>query len=163
MANDIKYFAFMTKIETILEKYPFVQRDNIIPILQDIQQAFGYLSEESIVKVGKYLIMPTSKIYGLATFYNQFRFEAKAKYHILICNGTSCHVNSNILIINELKKILSLESGEKTKDGLFSFEETSCMGACGIGPILAVNEKYYTNMTVEKLGGIIEFYKNNEK
>ena len=153
----------MTKIEAILEKYPFVQRDNLIPILQDIQQAYGYISEESIVKVGKYLIMPTSKIYGLATFYNQFRFEAKAKYHIRICNGTSCHVNSNVVIINELEKILAVKNGESTKDGLFSIEETSCMGACGSGPVLAVNEKYYTKMTIEKLSEVIEFYKNYEK
>ncbi len=153
----------MTKIETILEKYPFVQRDNLIPILQDIQQAFGYLSEESIVKVGKYLLMPTSKIYGLATFYNQFRLEPKAKYHIRICNGTSCHVNSNVNIINELGKILDVKNGESTKDGLFSIEETNCMGACGSGPVLAVNENYYTKMTVEKLIEVIEFYKNYEK
>ena len=153
----------MTGIETILEKYPFVQRDNLIPILQDIQQAFGYLSEKSIVKVGKYLCMPTSKIYGLATFYNQFRFEAKAKYHIRICNGTSCHVNSNVMIIKELEKNLGVENGGITKDGLFSIEETTCMGACGSGPVLAVNEKYYTKMNVEKLAEIIEFYKNNEK
>ena len=153
----------MTKIEIILEKYPFVQRDNLIPILQDIQQAFGYLSEESIVKVGKYLVMPTSKIYGLATFYNQFRLEPKAKYHIRICNGTSCHVNSNVNIINELGKILDVKNGESTKDGLFSIEETNCMGACGSGPVLAVNENYYTKMTVEKLTEVIEFYKNYEK
>lgn len=153
----------MTKIETILEKYPFVQRDNLISILQDIQKTFGYISEDSIVKVGSYLSMPTSKIYGLATFYNQFRFETKAKYHIKICNGSSCHIFSNLLLIKELKKSLSIENGEKTKDGLFSLEETNCMGACGLGPIIAINEKYYTNMTVEKLAEIIEFYKNQEK
>ncbi|MBI9053754.1 MAG: NAD(P)H-dependent oxidoreductase subunit E [Bacteroidales bacterium] len=150
-------------IESILEKYPFVQRDNIIPILQDIQKNYGFLSEESIIKVGKYLNMPTSKIYGLATFYNQFRFEAKAKYHIRICNGTSCHINSNLIIINEIKKRLGIENGGITKDGLFSLEETTCMGACGLGPVMAINERYYTEVNVNKIPEIIEYYLNNDK
>jgi len=153
----------MIEIESILEKYPFVQRDNIIPILQDIQKNYGFLSEESIIKVGKYLNMPTSKIYGLATFYNQFRFEAKAKYHIRICNGTSCHINSNQLIINEIEKRLGIENGGITKDGLFSLEETKCMGACGLGPVMAINEKYYTEVSVHEVPDIIEYYLNNEK
>jgi NADH-quinone oxidoreductase subunit E len=152
----------MSEIESILEKYPFVQRDNLIPILQDIQNVYGFLSEESIVKVGKYLNMPTSKIYGLATFYNQFRFEAKGKYHISVCNGTSCHINSNSLVIKEFFKYLGLENGGITKDGLFSFEETSCMGACGLGPVVLVNSDYYTEVTVKKVSEIIDYYMNKE-
>jgi len=153
----------MAEIESILEKYPFVQRDNLIPILQDIQKVYGFLSEESVVKVGKYLNMPTSKIYGLATFYNQFRFEAKGKYHILICNGTSCHVNSNAVILKEFFKLLGIENGGITKDGLFSLEETSCMGACGLGPVVLVNSDYYTEVSVRKVSEIIDYYMNNER
>lgn len=153
----------MSELDIILENYPFVQRDNLIPILQEIQEAFGYLSEEAIVKVGNYLDIPTSKIYGLATFYNQFRFEAKGKYHIRVCNGASCHVNSNVLILNELKKRIGISVNEITKDGLFSIEETVCMGACGFGPVMSINEKYYTKMTIRKLVEIIDHYKNQEE
>ena len=153
----------MPELENILESYPFVQRDNLIPILQEIQDAFGYLSEEAIVKVGKYMDIPTSKIYGLATFYNQFRFEPKGKYHIRICNGASCHVNTNILIIRELQKKLGIENSGVTKDNIFSLEETACMGACGFGPVMAVNDKYYTKMDIEKLEEVIEFYRNLEE
>ncbi len=153
----------MPDLDEILEKYPFVQRDNLIPVLQDIQDEFGYLSEEAIVKVGKYLNLPTVKIYGLATFYHHFRFIAKGKYHIKICNGTSCHVNSNILIINELEKKLGIKDEEITKDGLFSLEETTCMAACGEGPVMAVNDKYFTNLTIEKVAEIIDSYKSMEE
>lgn len=153
----------MPNLEEILEKYPFVQRDNLIPVLQDIQDEFGYLSEEAIVKVGKYLNLPTAKIYGLATFYHQFRFIAKGKYHIKICNGTSCHVNSNILIINELEKKLGIKDEEITKDGLFSLEETTCMAACGEGPVMAVNDRYFTDLTIEKVAEIIDSYKKLEE
>lgn len=153
----------MPNLEEILEKYPFVQRDNLIPVLQDIQDQFGYLSEEAIVKVGKYLNLPTAKIYGLATFYHHFRFIAKGKYHIKICNGTSCHVNSNILIINELEKKLGIKDEEITKDGLFSLEETTCMAACGEGPVMAVNDRYFTDLTIEKVAEIIDSYKSMEE
>lgn len=153
----------MPNLEEILEKYPFVQRDNLIPVLQDIQDQFGYLSEEAIVKVGKYLNLPTAKIYGLATFYHHFRFIAKGKYHIKICNGTSCHVNSNILIINELEKKLGIKDEEITKDGLFSLEETTCMAACGEGPVMAVNDRYFTDLTIEKVAEIIDSYKCMEE
>ncbi|MFO7843687.1 MAG: NADH-quinone oxidoreductase subunit NuoE [Bacteroidales bacterium] len=152
----------MQEIEKILDQYPFVQRDNLIPILQDIQNTFGYISEEAIVKVGSYLKMPTSKIYGLATFYNQFRFTPKGKYHIKICNGTSCHVNANNLIIREVEKILGIKNGENTKDNHFSLEITSCMGVCGMGPVMAVNDKYYTLITVQKAKEIISDYQQME-
>ena len=150
----------MTEIDLILKKYTFVQRDNLIPILQEIQETLGFLSTNSIAKVGEYLNMPTSKIYGLATFYNQFRFEIKAKHHIRICNGTSCHLHTNSQIIREFKKHLNIENGEMTKDGLFSLEETTCMGACGLGPVVAVNNEYYTKVTSEKVCKIIEYYSN---
>ena len=153
----------MSELDTILENYQFAQRDNLIPILQDIQEVFGYLSEETIVKVGKYLDIPTSKIYGLATFYNHFRFLPKGKYHIRVCNCSSCHVNNNVLLINELQKKLKIGNGEISKDGIFSLEETTCMGACGFGPVLSVNDKYYTKMNLQKLADVISFYKSLEE
>lgn len=154
---------FMSNLDKILEKYPFVQRDNLIPILQEIQDEYGYLSEETIIKVGKYLNMPTAKIFGLASFYHHFRFNITGKYHIKICNGSSCHVNSNILIIKELKKKLGIRDDEVTKDGLFSLEETTCIAACGEGPVMAINDKYYTNLTIEKVTKIIDSYKSLEE
>lgn len=148
----------MPDIDSILQKYPFIQSDNLIPILQEIQENLGFISKEALVKVGSHLQMPTSKIYGLATFYNQFRFEPKGKYHIRICNGTSCHIHSNPLIIKELYKKLGIKDGEVTKNGLFSIEETECLSGCGKGPVLAVNDQYFTLMTVDKVNEIVNFY-----
>lgn len=153
----------MQALEEILEKYPFVQRDNLIPILQDIQDEYGYLSEEAIVKVGKYLNLPTVKIYGLASFYHQFRFNVKGKYHIRVCNGTSCHAKSNLLIIDELEKTLGIKNEEITKDGMFSLEETNCIAACGDGPVMSINDKYYTNLSIDNVAKIIDSYKSLEE
>ncbi|HAF29238.1 MAG TPA: NAD(P)H-dependent oxidoreductase subunit E [Bacteroidales bacterium] len=153
----------MSNLDKILEKYPFVQRDNLIPILQDIQDEFGYLSEEAIIKVGKYLSLPTAKIFGLASFYHHFRFNITGKYHIKICNGSSCHVNSNMLIIKEIKKRLGIRGEEVTKDGLFSMEETNCIAACGEGPVMAINERYFTHLSIEKVAEIIDSYKSLEE
>ena len=153
----------MPNLEEILEKYPFVQRDNLISILQDVQNEFGFLSEEAVVKVGKYLDLPTSKIYGVATFYHHFRFKPKGKYHIRVCNGSSCHVNTNSLIIREIEKRTVLKNDEVTKDGIFSLEETNCMAVCGEGPVMAVNENYFTNLTIEKVAEIIDSYKKLEE
>jgi len=153
----------MPEIDQILEKYPFVQPENLIPILQEIQDETGYLSQEAIVRVGRYLNVPTSKIYGLATFYNQFRFEEKAKFQIKICNGTSCHVKSNILIIKEIEKKLGIKLGEVTRDKMFSLEETSCMGACGYGPVISINDKFFTQMTVVKTIHLLDSYLYKEE
>jgi len=148
----------MPTIDSILQKYPFIQPDNLITILQEIHDEFGFISQEALVKIGSYLKMPTSKIYGLATFYNQFRFEPKGKYHIRICNGTSCHLNSNTIILKELYKKIGIRNGEVTKNGMFSLEETSCMSGCGNGPVMEVNGIFYTKLTVDKITELINFY-----
>lgn len=153
----------MISLEEILERYPFVQREDLIPILQDIQDKFGYLSEESIVMVGKHLSLPTAKIYGLASFYHHFRFTPRGKYHIKICNGTSCYANSNKLIIGELTKILGIKNEETTKDGMFSMEEVACLAACGEGPVMMVNDNYHTHLSIQKVVKIIDSYKSLEE
>ena len=153
----------MSRLDEILERYPYVQRDNLIPILQDIQEEFGCLSEEAIIKVGKYLNLPTSKIFGLASFYHHFRFNKKGKYHIKVCNGTSFHANENIFIINELKNKLGIKSEEISKDDIFSLERTSCMASCGEGPVISINDTFYTKLDVDKISEIIEYLKEFEE
>ena len=148
----------MQDLDKILDKYPFVQKDNLISILQDIQDDCGYLSEEAIVKVGRYLDMPTSKIYGLASFYHHFRFNPKGKFHIKICNGTSCHANANVLILKEIENKLGIKPNQTTKDGLFSLEETSCLAACGNGPVIQINEEYFADLNVKRVMQIIDSF-----
>ncbi len=151
-----------TNIDIILERYENVGRDNLIPLLQEIQEKEGYISEEAIVKTGKKLNLPTSKIYGVATFYNQFRFEPIGKYHIQVCRGTACHVLGSATVLQELESMLKIKAGQTTRDGLFSIEVVACIGACGLAPVISINGEFYANVTSEKIKEIIEYYRSKE-
>ncbi len=147
----------------IISKYPKSGRENLIPVLQDIQDEEGFLSEESIIEVGKHLNLPTSKIYGVATFYNQFRFHATGKYHIQVCRGTACHVLGSASVLEELEKNLKIKAGETTKDGMFSLEVVACIGACGLAPVVSINGNFHAKVTKESMVEIIESYRNKSE
>ncbi|MCB2206825.1 MAG: NADH-quinone oxidoreductase subunit NuoE [Bacteroidetes bacterium] len=153
----------MTEVQTILKKYPDTGRDNLIPILQDIQNNDGYLSKDSIIEVGKHLHMPTSKIFGVATFYNQFRFEPYGKYHIQVCRGTACHVLGSKTVLQELEKNLKIKAGQTSRDGLFSIEVVACIGACGLAPVITVNGEFHAKVTAQSIARLIEEYKALEE
>ena len=112
------HFHIIDKIESLLQKFPNPGRESLIPILQEVQDEFGYLSEDAIKKIGTALDLPASKIYGLSTFYNQFRFTPRGKYHIQVCNGTCCHMEGAGRILNEITKMLSIQDGETSRDGI---------------------------------------------
>lgn len=149
-------------IDNILEKYENSGRDALIALLQEIQETDGYLSEEAIVKTGEKLNIPTSKIYGVATFYNQFRFERQGKYHIQVCRGTACHVLGSLSVLQELEKTLKMKAGQTSRDGLFSIEVVACIGACGLAPVISVNGTFHANMTPESINELVETYRNKE-
>ena len=152
----------MANIINILNRYPEAGRDNLIPILQDIQTSEGHLSKESIVEVGSYLNIPSSKIFGVATFYNQFRFQPNGKYHIQVCRGTACHVLGSATVLQEIEKQLNVKAGNTTRDGLFSIEVVACIGACGLAPVISINGEFYAKVTATSLSDIIHTYKNKE-
>ena len=151
----------MTEVQTILKKYPDTGRDNLIPILQDIQNNDGYLSKDSIIEVGKHLHMPTSKIFGVATFYNQFTFSPRGEHHITLCNGSSCHMGGSGELLAEITKMLEIKDGQTTRDRLFSLEVQSCIGACGQSPVMAINGKYYSGVGVKEVRAIIKKYQKD--
>jgi NADH-quinone oxidoreductase E subunit len=153
----------MDKIKKILERYPFVERENLIPILQDIQNEYGHLTEDAIKQVGDYLELPTSKIYSVATFYSKFRFQPRGKFHLKICRGTSCQVNGAAKIEQKVFKELNIVDGETTDNGTFSLEVVACMGACGLGPVVSINNSYYTRVDEDKVEEIIGDYKEIEQ
>ncbi len=144
-----------SNINDILSSYPNSQKENLIPILQDIQTKEGYLSDKSVIKVGKHLKIPVSKIYGVATFYNQFRFSPLGKYHIQVCRGTACHVLGSLTVLQELENELKIKAGETTRDGLFSIEVVACIGACGLAPVVCINGEFHAKVTSTSLKGII--------
>ncbi|HNV82230.1 MAG: NADH-quinone oxidoreductase subunit NuoE [Tenuifilaceae bacterium] len=146
----------MSGIDDIILRHSHATRDSLIPILQEIQDEIGYLSEESIVAVGKLLNLPTSKIYGLATFYNQFWFQPKGKYHIQICQGTTCHMEGAFSLIDFFEKKFNLKVGQTTRNGEYSLEIVPCLGACSKSPVISINGILYGSITAENLEEILE-------
>jgi NADH-quinone oxidoreductase E subunit len=146
-------------VETILEKYKNAKRDQLIPILQEVQESHGFLSRESVASIGLHLGLPASKIYGVATFYNQFRFQAKGRYHIQVCRGTACHVKGSLKVLDTLKRELAIEAGATSKDGLFSLEVVACIGACGLAPVISVNGEFFANLTADSVRKIVQTYR----
>ncbi|MCI0522498.1 MAG: NADH-quinone oxidoreductase subunit NuoE [Bacteroidales bacterium] len=145
----------MSKIEDILTRYRSGSHESLIPILQDVQTEDGYLSEEAVVRIGGFLGMSTTKIYGLATFYDQFRFVPTGRVHLRICNGTTCFINGSGPVIAALKDTLGVDAGQTTRDGRFSYELTACMGGCNEGPVISVGETFYTHVRTEEIPEMI--------
>ncbi len=155
--NDVK-----TEVEAILQKYAGAHRDALIPILQDIQETCGYLSREVVNQVAQFIDLPPAKIYGVATFYNQFRFQPLGKYHVMICRGTACHVKGSKKTLDMLVKALGIQPGQTTRDGLFSLGVVACMGACGLAPVVNINGEFYAKVNPKKLSGIIAEIREKE-
>ena len=129
----------------------------IVAILQDIQEEYRYLPKEALFYLSQKIDVSIAKIYSVATFYENFSLEPKGKYIIKICDGTACHVRKSIPILNALRSKLSLPEGKKTtEDGLFTVETVSCLGACGLAPVMTVNDKVYPAMTPESATSLVE-------
>ncbi|MFO8067766.1 MAG: NADH-quinone oxidoreductase subunit NuoE [Bacteroidales bacterium] len=151
-----------SNIKKILTTYPEGSTENLIPILQDIQDVDGFLSKESVIQVSKYLHMPASKIFGVATFYNQFRFTPLGKYHIQVCRGTACHVLGSATVLDEIEKNIGAKSGQTSRDGMFSLEVVACIGACGLAPVIAINGQFHAKVSGESIKEILDTYRNKE-
>lgn len=150
----------MSNIEEILRRYRSGSHDNLIPILQEVQGEEGYIPEEAIIKIGSFLGMSTTKIYGLATFYDQFRFVPFGKVHLRICNGTTCFINGSTPVINAVKEAFGTDPGQTTRDGRFSFELTACMGGCNEGPVIKVGDEYHSHLRSEDIPEMVRKLKN---
>lgn len=148
-----------SKLDNILEKHEF-KASNIIAILQDTQETYRYLPKEIFSYLSEKLGVSRAKIYSVATFYENFSLEPKGKYVIKICDGTACHVRKSIPILDKLRKELGLSEAKHTTDDLlFTVETVSCLGACGLAPVITVNEKVYAAMTPEKAENLLNLLK----
>ncbi len=130
----------------------------VIPVLHKAQEIYGYLPIEVQEMISEGLDVPLAEIYGIVTFYTQFSLNPKGKYHIGVCLGTACYVKGSGDILDKIKEILGIEVGECTPDGLFSIEATRCIGACGLAPVLTVNDDVYGRLVVDDVEGIIKKY-----
>ena len=142
-------------IDEVVARYP-AQREHLISILQEVQEEYGYLSRESIKRISGYLGLPSSKIFGVATFYNQFRLNAPGRIQVSVCRGTACHVKGSLSLLDSVKTLLGIDVGETTKDGLFSLETVACLGCCSIAPVIIANGKFFGRLDKKKLETLIE-------
>lgn len=156
-----KDFDF-TVVDAILAKYP-PKELSTIAVLQDIQEYYHYLPEEIFPYVARALNVGEARLYGVATFYENFSLDPKGKYVIRCCDGTACHVRGSMPILNKLREELGLSEAKKTTDDLlFTVETVSCLGACGLAPVLTVNGETYPAMTPEKAVGLLNELREKE-
>ena len=146
-------------VEGILKSHPGSQRDQLIPILQEVQTKLGYLSEDAVVLIGKHMNIPSSKIYGVATFYNQFRFQPQGRNHVQVCRGTACHVKGSAALLEAIKRALKIDAGQTSRDGQFSLEVVACIGACGLAPVICVNGEFHAGVTTKTVGKMLDSYR----
>ena len=149
------------EMNSILEKYS-KDKSNLIQILNEVQENYGYIPKYSQISISEYLDIPLAEIYGVITFYARFTLKPKGKYNIAVCLGTACFVKGSEKVLDKAKEILKIDVGETTEDGKFSLEATRCIGACGLAPVFTVNGEVYGRATPELLEKVIDEYKNIE-
>ena len=145
----------------VLSSYQGI-RSELIPILQDIQSNFGYLPEEIIEDVSKFTRVPVSEIYGVASFYSQFRFTPKGNNHIMVCTGTACHVKGADKIVEGIERHLNIEEGGVTSDKEYSLESVGCLGCCALAPCATVNDDIKSNITIKDIKKIFRQKKKSK-
>ena len=153
----------MQRVEEIIDSYG-AQRHHLIAIMQDIQAEYKYLSQEVLELIAEKLEIGVAKVYSVATFYENFSLEAKGKYIIKVCDGTACHVRKSQPIYNAIREHLGLQGKQKTSaDGLFTLETVACLGACGLAPVVTVNDQVHSKMTPEDMIALLEQLKKEDE
>jgi NADH-quinone oxidoreductase subunit E len=149
----------MTLAEKIVDSFDHPTTDDLIPLLQKLQDAYGYLPADVLMNVSKRTHIPASRMYGVATFYEQFHLEPRGRFTVRCCRGTACHVKGGRQIIHAIKQALAVEEGETTPDMRFTFETVACLGTCFLAPAMMINNDYYGHLTRERVKTILAEYK----
>lgn len=160
MGEDIRHLE--DQIREILTGYPAEQR-YLLAIMQDLQKKFNFLPREGIQMAARYLGIPISNVYSLATFYKAFSLVPKGCFIIKVCDGTACHIKGSNVLIDQIYKTLGIRPGETTADGQFSLETVNCLGACAIAPVMLVNQKVHSRVTTGAVTRIIDDYRRADQ
>jgi len=136
------------RIEEVVARYDG-DPGMLIPMMQDLQEAYGYLPADALRRLARRLEVPVSRLYAVATFYASFRLAPKGLHEVTLCVGTVCHLKGSGEISEAICREFEVEPGGTTKDGLFSFQPVNCLGACAVAPVMVVDGKYYNSMTTE--------------
>jgi NADH:ubiquinone oxidoreductase subunit E len=132
--------------------------DQLIPILQDVQKRFGYVAAESVTEISKYLRISENQIFGVSSFYAQFRFTPPGRHSIKVCLGTACHVRGGATLVEMLERELGIGCGETTPDRRFDLDRVACLGCCALSPVVQVDADIYSRMTVNRLSELLKKY-----
>jgi NADH-quinone oxidoreductase subunit E len=130
-------------------------RRHLISLLQEVQHVLGYLSNEAMMKIADFLDIPASAVYGVATFYNQFRFTPLGKHPVNVCMGTACHMAGGQLVLDAMARELDIEVGAITEDHKFNLERVACVGCCALAPVVVIGDDVYSRMTAQKVGEVL--------
>lgn len=161
--QDISAFDKIERVKEILDRHER-QSSHLIPILQEVQEVYRYLPKEIMNYVAQALELPPGKVYGVATFYSHFALEPKGKYLIRLCDGTACHVRGSEPILHALREKLGLTEEKPTSDDMmFTIETVSCLGACGLAPVVVINEDVHGQVTPDKAVKLVDDILKAEK
>ena len=156
--NENTLTVDLVKCRNILSKYNQATHSDLIPILQQVQDAYGYLPQNALTEITTRTRIPLSKIYGVVTFYSQFSLEPRGKHTIKVCTGTACHIKGAPDIKKKITEVLHVHEGETTSDYKFTYEPVACLGTCFLAPVMMIDNKYYGKLTVEKTETVLKGY-----
>jgi NADH-quinone oxidoreductase E subunit len=145
------------RLESILSRYEGEPYD-LIPVLQEIQDGYGFLPKEEVKAVAKRLHVPVTQAYSVATFYKMFSLVPKGRNQLKVCLGTTCHLKGGNRLVDSLESRLGVEVGYTSKDGEFSLETVGCLGSCAQAPVMMINDKYYARVTADRVPKILKLY-----
>ncbi|GBF12102.1 NADH-quinone oxidoreductase subunit NuoE [Tepidibacillus infernus] len=145
------------ELDQILQQYK-KQKGALIPTLQATQELYGYLPKKAMEKIAKSLRIPFSEVFGVATFYAQFKLQPHGRHLIRICSGTACHVSRGTHLLEILEQELGIKKGETTQDERFTLESVACLGACGLAPVMMINDETFGRLTRDKINEILNHY-----
>lgn len=147
----------LSAIEEIIEPY-LGKKEMVIPVLQKVQEHFGFLPRSAMEEVSRLMRVPLSRLYGVATFYAQFKMKPRGRNIIRVCKGTACHIQGSPKIADRIEETLEIQSGETTDDLRFTLEEVACIGACALAPVIMVNDDPHGRLTPDKIKDILDSY-----
>lgn len=150
------------KLNEVFEKYKDAP-GKLMPVLQEAQDIYGYLPYEIQQRISNALNISISDVYGVASFYSQFNLTPKGKHRISVCLGTACYVKGASKVLERIEEKLGIKNGECTEDRLFSIDSCRCVGACGLAPVIMIDDEVYGNLDVDKVDAILDMYMQNEK
>lgn len=144
--------------KNVFKNYKPNDKSALIPLLQDVQAAYNYLPELALRDIAEFVGIPLSRVFGVATFYNQFRLTPIGKNVIRVCRGTACHVKNSSNLLFALETALGIKAGETTRDKNFTLETVACIGACSIAPVITINEEFFGRLSVKDIPKILKTY-----